>query len=573
MSLISTNLNFSSKKIQPLLTNIKNKEIISLSNKSIKRLTSLNLPVTPLILTNSHSISLGSKKEIIKENIGQISSYTHPDIIKTLEITPGISSLQYEFRRTALIEELPNHSIVIVGGYGLRYMTKGIFYKFHQNTDFLYLTGFNQPDSAIILEKDTSLPRKYKMTLFCLPKNKNLEKWDGPRCGVENAIKYFKADESFPINQFGKKLQEIITRKSKELGKFPMVYTNAPLKVNVIDDALPAEQQIIDTFHYSATARTMSIGNTDPGASDQLATLSGQLRHLVLNVPKDLWPKESSTYSRNPDVIKSIIPLINNFRLIKSTNEINLLKKVGDITGEAFIETFKGTKPGLSESHLEAIFEYNVKMRNAQFLSYIPVVASGKNSLCLHYVDNNGKLKEGDLILMDAGAELYHYVSDVTRTWPVSGKFTEPQREIYQLLLDIQKKCINMCTVTSGNTLNQIHQRFIDLLAQELSKVFNRQLSWMETNDICPHHIGHYMGLDVHDTEDVSRSLPLKKGMVITIEPGIYIPYDDRYPSKYQGIGIRIEDDIVVGEKKPINLTISVPKEIHEIEAIMAEQK
>ena len=128
------------------------------------------------------------------------------------------------------------------------------------------------------------------------------------------------------------------------MGAFPPVYTNAPLKVNVTDDALPAEQQIIDTFYYSATARTMSIGNTDPGASDQLATLSGQLRHLVLNVPKDLWPKESSTYSRNPDIIKSIIPLINNFRLIKSTNEINLLKKVGDLTGEAFIEVKKKKK-------------------------------------------------------------------------------------------------------------------------------------------------------------------------------------------------------------------------------------
>jgi len=434
----------------------------------------------------------------------------------------------------------------------------------------LYLTGFNQPDAAVILEKDTNLPRKYKMTLFCLPKNKDLEKWDGPRCGLENAVNYFKADEAFPINQFNKKLQEIIDQKLKILNTFPNMYTNVFLTVNVMDDNLTNEPQIVDTFKYSVTAKTMSVGNTDPGASDQLATLSGHLRRLVIKVPKALWPKESSTYSRNLDIIKSVIPLINNFRLVKSTCEIDLLKKVGDITGKAFIETFKGTKPGLNENHLQAIFEFNVKYHDAQFLSYIPVVAGGKNSLFMHYVDNNNKLKDGDLVLMDAGAELNHYVSDVTRTWPVNGKFTKPQREIYQLLLDIQKKCINMCTVKSGTTLNQIHQRFIDLLAKELSNIFHRQLSWMETNDICPHHIGHYMGLDVHDTEGISRSIPLKEGMVITIEPGIYIPYDDRYPKEYQGIGMRIEDDIVVGEKKPINLSISTPKEIDEIEAIMA---
>ncbi|OUM68659.1 hypothetical protein PIROE2DRAFT_57974 [Piromyces sp. E2] len=355
------------------------------------------------------------------------------------------------------------------------------------------------------------------MTFFCLPKNKDLEKWDGPRCGLTNAVKYFKADEAFPINQFNKKFQEIVDKKLQKTKKFPIIYTNTFIKVDVTDSTLPEEQQVVDSFNYSATAKTMSIGNTDPGTSDQIATLSGHLRKIVLKVSKDRWPTESSPYSRNPDVIKSIIPLINNFRLIKSSYEIDLLKKVGDITGEAFIETFKGTKPGLNESHLEAIFEFNVKYRKAQFLSYIPVVASGKNSLFMHYVDNNCNLKDGDLILMDAGAELNHYVSDVTRTWPVNGKFSKPQREVYQLLLDIQKRCINMCTVKSGKSLNQIHQRFLDILAHDLSKLFGRHLSWMETNDICPHHIGHYMGMDVHDTEDVSRSLPLKEGMVITI--------------------------------------------------------
>ncbi|ORX41482.1 Creatinase/aminopeptidase [Piromyces finnis] len=565
---ILTNFN-SSQQFLPYIDNLKRKLFL---NKCTGRNTVINLPKTPLVLSNSHSISIVSKNEV-KENIGQISSFTHPELIKSLEITPGVSSLQYEFHRAKLIEEIPNHSIVVISGYGLRYMTKGIFYKFHQNTDFLYLTGFNQPDGAVILEKDISLPRKYKMTFFCLPKNKKLERWDGPRCGLNNAIKYFKADEAFPINQFNKKLQEIVNKKLQTIKDFPTIYSNIFIKVNVVDSTLPEKQQIVDTFNYSSTASTMSVGNTDPDASDQMATLSSYLRKITLKIPKNRWPTESSPYSRNPDVIKSIIPLISNFRLIKSSYEIDLLKKVGDITGEAFIETFKGTKPGLYENHLEAIFEFNVKYRNAQFLSYIPVVASGKNSLFMHYVDNNCKLNDGDLILMDAGAELNHYVSDVTRTWPVNGTFSKPQRKIYQLLLDIQKMCINMCTVKSGNTLNRIHQRFLDILAKELSKVFNRQVSWMETNDICPHHIGHYMGMDVHDTEDISRSLPLKEGMVITIEPGIYIPYDDRYPKEYQGIGIRIEDDIVVGSKKPINLTKSVPKEINEIEAIMAERK
>lgn len=549
------------KQINPLFINsIYKIEKKSLDTKNYNKL-SLN--------TNSLLNNFGKTYCTIQPNdIGQISPLTHPELMKKDEITPGITSLQYELRRAKLIEEIPDKGIIIVGGYGLRYMSKGIFYKFHQNTDLLYLCGFNQPDAALILEKDVKLARKYKMILFCLPKNKELEKWDGPRCGLTNAKQFFKADEAYSIDQFKNKLQEILDHQIKRLNKIPDIYTNLSLQMVLENKKKPKSQYPKYTYTISSTG--LSVGNTNAGDNEQSSSMSSFLRHTVLKVPSKFCPPPS-TYSRNPDIVKSITHLLQHFRTRKSSSEIKLLKKVGDITGEAFIEVFKHTKHGLNEGQLEALFEYQIKNRGAQCLSYIPVVASGKNALYMHYTTNNCFVKNGDLILMDAGAELNGYVSDVTRTWPVNGKFSEPQKELYQIILNIQKKCINMCTEKSRNTLNKIHQHFIDLLVKDLSKLFNRQITWIEANELCPHHISHYMGMDVHDTEEISRSIPLKKGMVVTMEPGIYVPFNDLYPKRYQGIGIRIEDNIAIDDKVGINLSKSVPKEIAEIEDIMAK--
>jgi intermediate cleaving peptidase 55 len=219
----------------------------------------------------------------------------------------------------------------------------------------------------------------------------------------------------------------------------------------------------------------------------------------------------------------------------------------------------------MTEAQLHATLEYYARMEGASGLAYVPVVASGKNSLVLHYVKNACVMKDGDLVLVDAGAEYNFYCSDVSRTWPVNGKFTEPQRKLYELVLNCQKQIILKCK--PGSSLDELQNQTYQYLHEGVSELLGRHIKSMEMQDLYPHHVGHYIGLDVHDCYTVSRSKRLKPGMAVTIEPGIYIPDDPKYGT-FRGIGVRIEDDIVITEDEPLVLTSRIPKEIHELESL-----
>ncbi|KAJ2010825.1 aminopeptidase [Coemansia sp. S610] len=187
----------------------------------------------------------------------------------------------------------------------------------------------------------------------------------------------------------------------------------------------------------------------------------------------------------------------------------------------------------------------------------------------MHYVQNSSPAKSGDLVLVDAGAEYAAYASDITRTFPVNGRFTQPQRDLYSALLSVHEQMVRLCCVESGYSLNEVHRRSAKLLATELKQI-GLDVSDRDIDEqLFPHHIGHYLGMDVHDTVDISRSQQLKRNMVVTIEPGVYVPYDNKFPKAFQGIGIRIEDDIVVGQTESDieNLTARAPRSVEEIEA------
>ncbi|XP_035166999.1 xaa-Pro aminopeptidase 3-like, partial [Oxyura jamaicensis] len=225
----------------------------------------------------------------------------------------------------------------------------------------------------------------------------------------------------------------------------------------------------------------------------------------------------------------------------------------------------------LSESVFQ--FEFECRARGADILAYPPVVAGGNRSNTLHYVKNNQLIKDGELVLLDGGCESSCYVSDITRTWPVNGRFTKPQAELYQAVLDIQKSCLSLCS--PGVSLENIYSLMLSLIGQKLKDLGILKSSVTESQffkavrKYCPHHVGHYLGMDVHDTPDMSRSLPLQPGMVITIEPGLYIPEDDmNAPERFRGIGVRIEDDVVIAEDSPLILSADCPKEIYDIEQI-----
>lgn len=227
----------------------------------------------------------------------------------------------------------------------------------------------------------------------------------------------------------------------------------------------------------------------------------------------------------------------------------------------------KYCRPGISEHELQAFLEFSCKKRGATRMAYVPVVAGGARSLIIHYVSNNSIINDGDLILVDAGAEYGGYCADITRTFPVNGKFTKAQREIYQAVLDANKLAISRCKA-NAMSLDKIHNESVEFLYARLQNLFKRRVSFAEIQNIYPHHIAHYLGLDVHDTFSISRDIPLKKNMVVTMEPGLYIPDDPAKYGEYAGIGVRIEDDIVVTDGEPIVLSSGIAKEIDEIESI-----
>ncbi|ORX49928.1 hypothetical protein DM01DRAFT_1338059 [Hesseltinella vesiculosa] len=402
--------------------------------------------------------------------------------------------------------QLPKGSVVLTCGYKIRYATNNIFYPFHQNTDFWYLTGFNEPDAAMILEK-TDCPRGFKQTMFVNPKNEQAELWDGPRTGVEGVKELFGADEAYDNTQFSAHLHKILQAKH--------VYMDKPSEIPTLLDA-----------HSSLTAAGHKLNTIQP-----------------------------------------LGKLVQELRLIKSDAEIELMRTSGRVSSKAFVQSMKWTEPGLGEAQLWAKLEYECRMRGSSALAYVPVVAGGSNALSMHYVRNDMLLKDGDLVLVDAGGEYHGYASDITRTWPVNGKFTDAQRDLYQVVLNVNKACIKLCTETSGQSLNGIHNESVRIMRQELKNIAFPLNHWDLERVLYPHHVGHYLGLDVHDVYDITRSRKLQKNMVVTIEPGLYVPYDDRFPKHFQGIGIRIEDNVVIGTSDPFVLTANAPKEIIDVEA------
>lgn len=261
--------------------------------------------------------------------------------------------------------------------------------------------------------------------------------------------------------------------------------------------------------------------------------------------------------------------LISKMRIKKSEAEQELMRKSGKIAAESMKECMKYTQPGLSEFELGAKMEFECKKRGAQRLAYPPVVAGGINANTLHYIINDQILKDGDLVLVDAGAEYHGYASDITRTWPINGKFTNEQSEIYSLVLYANSSCIQFAR--KADNLFQIHA-----LAEEILKNGLKYLGIIKENQsinlsrFFPHFIGHFLGMDTHDVNNLSSGEKLEPGMVITIEPGLYIPTDEDIPQKYRGIGIRIEDNILLRDgKEPEVLTSDIPKYPKEIEELM----
>ena len=426
----------------------------------------------------------------------------------------------YNSRRNNLSEKLPKNSVLLIPGANTQYRNADSAYAFRQDSNFYYLSGFCEPDSLMaIINNDDGI----NSIIFVPPKDKLKEIWDGHRAGPIGAVKEFLFDKAYDNSEIDNMMPEILFGCDQVL--YPIGKKNG------------FDQKVIDwtTVASSKDRHSKSINILDA----------------------------SST--------------IGNARLIKDDHEISLIKKACDISAEAHIEAMKNVKNAESEQSIESLYVYEFSKRGGRFPAYTPIVAGGENACVLHYIENNKKLNKNELLLVDAGCEYEMYASDITRTYPISGKFSKEQLEIYKIVLDAMNAAIDK--VKEGNNImepQEISEKIITNGLVELGLLHGDPEELHKKGafkDFYMHKIGHWLGLDVHDAGDYMEGddfMKFKPGMITTIEPGIYISRSMDVDDKWKGIGIRIEDDILVTKDGNENLTKKVPSDPAEIESLMS---
>ena len=427
----------------------------------------------------------------------------------------------YADRRSKLGAMLPKNSAVVIAGAAIQYRNADSSHAFRQDSNFWYLTGFNEPESTLVLLINES---KDVQSIVFVPKKDALKEiWDGYRAGPNGAVKDHGFDLAFDNTEIDEKLPDLLAGYNQV---FYPVGKSQKLDADVID--------------WIKTARSKD-------------------RH---SSPIDIADASSK---------------IGNERLIKDEDEIEIMKKACQISAEAHVEAMKFVKPGMNEQELEAFYQYQFSKRGGRFPAYTPIVAGGENACVLHYVENSKALKDGDLVLVDAGCEFELYASDITRTYPINGKFSAAQLAIYEVVLEAQQKSIEAVTVNNNVMDSQIiSEKVITQGLIDLGILNGSMEELHETGafkDFYMHKIGHWLGIDVHDAGDYTEDgeyMKFKPGMVTTVEPGIYISSTANVKDQWKGIGIRIEDNILVTAKGNQNLTDFVPSNPKEIEALMA---
>jgi len=421
-------------------------------------------------------------------------------------------------RRKKLGSIFPPNSAVVISGASIQLRNADSSHAFRQDSSFWYLTGFNEPESTLVLSINES--QEVQSTVFVPKKDKVKEIWDGYRAGPEGAEKDHGFDQAFNNTEINELLPELLSGSHKVFYPFG--------KNSALDNSMVE------------------------------------------------WIKAAKSKDRHSPAIDiaDAASKIGNQRLLKSAYEIEQMKKACQISAEAHVEAMRFVKSGMTEQEMEAFYLYEFAKRGGRFSAYTPIVAGGENACILHYVENCKQLNDGDLLLVDAGCEYNFYASDITRTFPVSGKFTKPQLAIYEIVLEAQVKAIEAVSVNNnvmdaqGISEKVITQGLIDL------GILSGSLEDLGAfKDFYMHKIGHWLGLDVHDAGDYMENnefMQFKPGMVTTVEPGIYIPASAKVEDQWKGIGIRIEDDILVTAEGNENLTEFVPSDPREIEALMA---
>jgi len=435
---------------------------------------------------------------------------------------PTISATEYQARRHHVLNQIAKDAIVIIAAAKELTRTGDSTHSFRQQSDFYYLTGFNEPDAVLVLAR---VNQQDHFILFNRQRDPAKELWDGKRSGQEGAIKDFGANEAYPVEMFTEKLPQLLENFSEIY--FPI-----------------GQCERFDAIIIQA-----------------MKSLQRMVRRGV-NAPQQL---------------RNIAPIVHEMRLIKSEAELAIMRKVGAISVEAHKQAMRVCKPGLYEYEVEAELTYTFSRHGCAHVAYTPIVGGGSNACILHYVSNRERLNAGDLLLVDAGGELYNYASDITTTFPVSGQFSPEQKALYELVLTAQQSAIAI--IRPGLRWDEIQQKIVHILTQGLVElgILKGDVETLIADGayrrFYMHLSGHWLGLDTHDagiykSGDTWRTL--QPNMVLTVEPGLYVPANSEgVDPKWWNIGIRIEDDICVTVDGYEVLTPGLPRTVADIEAFM----
>ncbi len=429
---------------------------------------------------------------------------------------------EFKRRRKALMRQIGHGNIALIASASSQIRNRDVEYPFRQDSDFYYLTGFNEADALAVFIPGR---KQGEYILFCREFDPTKALWEGAHAGLEGATEHFEADDAFPIDD--------------------------------LDDILPGMLENKAKVFY-------------PMGRDS------ELDHKLLEWINHIR-KQSRSGVNAPGELVSLEHILHEMRLIKSAAELKLMRRAAQVSAAAHVRAMQICKAGLYEYQIEGELVHEFYRHGLRHVAYPSIVAGGANACVLHYTENNDKLKKGDLLLIDAGAECDHYAADITRTFPVSGKFSPAQKQLYQLVLDAQTAALEQ--IQPGRPWNLAHDASVEILTRGLVNLglLSGNVKTLIKNEkykqFYMHRIGHWLGMDVHDVGDYKVDdhwRELEPGMVLTVEPGLYIPADyTSVDEKWRGIGIRIEDDVVVTKTGHEVITTDVPKTIEDIEQLM----
>lgn len=429
-------------------------------------------------------------------------------------------------RRQALMERIGDEAVAILVANPEQTRSNDTDFPYRPSSDILYLSGFREPKTVVVIAPGHD---EGEFVMFVRERDRDKEQWSGRRAGPQGAIEEFGADNAYAIDE--------------------------------LDEHLPQFLEDRQRLYYT-------LGQ-HPKFDRRITRWMNELR------------RRRKQPSGAPDALLDLRDVLHEMRLVKDEVELETMRRAARVSAEAHMRAMKRCRPGVHEYELQAALEAHFLENGAEFPAYSTIVGAGDNATILHYIDNRDVVDDGDVVLIDAGAELDYYAADITRSFPASGSFTSAQRDLYEAVLETQRAVIEL--IEPGLRYEKLQETAVRRLTEAmvdlelLSGPVDELIEEKEYKNYYPHNIGHWLGIDVHDVgpyyDDGGESRPLEPNMVLTIEPGLYVPEDDESaPKALRGVGVRIEDDIVITDDGHENLTSMCPKTVDDIEALVGAE-